>query len=236
MQKRKKSKEVIIASALNPGPKKILGIVASAAAVAGGIIDIGLRGGAQSLSRIIQEGVKGRLKEQFLTELGELIQKGKVRPDFLSDIRTRGFQSFVELLKFLDSEEVLDNEKFIVLKKIFISIVETDISNQQENLRYQLFTISKQLSSAQILILATNYKLFKNGLKDGGHDRWITEIANNSFDGIKSLVEAHEDFLERQKLIGKRRFDDGTGITLRENFRLTDLGLRLAEYLIEKEK
>lgn len=201
-------------------------------AVITGLIQNDMAKNAATLGRLVQGLARGELQNQFLRELGDLHERGVIKDNFYQDIKSKGFHSFVDILRFLDSDEVLENEKLIVLKKLFHSIIEVEVSEKQEAVYYQLFQIAKQLTSSALVVLAVNYHIYKRkDQSDGSQKQWAVAVSNELGHEITGLVEMHEEKLMELKLIGRRKLPDHSGIDLSQNFRLTDLGIRLGEYL-----
>jgi hypothetical protein len=106
--------------------------------------------------------------------------------------------------------------------------------------------ICKQLESADLLIIKAAFEINKGVLRnklklenvDRGNLRsaheWLINISKQIGHEISSLIEVNEDNLITLKLISPRTLSDRSGILNSHNYRLTDLGCRLCEYLSEE--
>lgn len=187
-----------------------------------------------SLGRIAQGAIKGKGREQFGKEFEELRQRGAIKEDITET--KYGFQSFAELLRFID-DECPDPERMRAVKTMFFSLISVDTAPGDEALSYKLFLLSKKLTATQLAIMAAIYKLYmsKPGHQhEGGADLWLSDVAKAMGHGIKALVESEEKTLEDCVLITARRHSDRSGINER-NHRLTDLGIKFCEHLTNFE-
>ena len=64
-------------------------------------------------------------------------------------------------------------------------------------------------------------------------ETWLQNISNQIGHGIKSLIEVREEQLIKLKLISDRVHADRSGVRKMTNYRLTDLGYRICEYIYE---
>jgi len=64
-----------------------------------------------------------------------------------------------------------------------------------------------------------------------GASGWSKEIADGSQLKLAGMVEFYEQRLIEKCLLTARVYSDRSGIRIGENFRLTDLGVRLCEFL-----
>ena len=204
-----------------------------AEAITGGLA-IGSKGLAQAAGRIVQGAIKGKGMQQFSKELRKLSKEGKIKDDYANN--KHGFQSFCELLDFIDSEAP-DDERLRAVKAMFFNLISVDSNAGEETLNYKLFLLSKQLKATQLAILDSVYKIFlrhPDGFS-GLADEWFKEVASTMGHGVKSLVESEEKALEDFKLISSRIHSDRSGINP-QNCRLTDLGIKFCEKMVEYDK
>jgi len=193
-----------------------------------------------SAGRLVQASIKLRLFQQLGKELKEYREKGKIKDDFCATKYNQA--SLCELLKFID-EEVPDEERFKAMKSIFLTSVSKDASEDKEVLAYQMMQICRQLSGRDILVLKAIYDIASGGSSNLNDDanlatkdpkEWFSIVAHKIGHKIPSLVEISEERLVNLKLISRRIHPDRSGIDSR-NFRLTQLGLKLCEFISRYE-
>ncbi len=100
--------------------------------------------------RLAQAAFKGRLFQQFGREFKQLREKGAIPENFAE--KKYGFKSWVELLTILD-EETPDEDRLEALKAMFYAVNKTNTTHGERILNYQLFQISKELTSGELLLL-----------------------------------------------------------------------------------
>ena len=195
-----------------------------------------------SAGHLIQASIKWKLFSQLGKEIKDYVEKGKIKEYFLDTEQHK--QSLSDLLKFID-EESPEEDRFTAMKSLFIKSVCIDSSEEEQILSYQFMKLCKELESGHLLILKAAYNI-KNGnynnklssteveLKNDSANKWFINISLQIGHGIKSLVEVHEDKLMHLKLIGQRRHTDKSGVANIENYRLTDLGCKICEYIFSK--
>ena len=105
--------------------------------------------------------------------------------------------------------------------------------------------LCRELESDDLLILKAAYDI-KNGRlsyklssikidpNNTSANSWLSNISKQIGHEIVSLVEVHEDKLINLKLIGPRTASDRSGVALLKNYRLTDLGYKICEYIYGK--
>lgn len=168
--------------------------------------------------RLIKSHVTQNLSTQVLMEIDGYFKKGLIEESTLDKPIVQS--TFLELLKFID-EEVPDEERIKTMKAIFLSSAVCGASEEDQKLAYILIRLTKRLDSADILILKAAHKI------------WSNEVGHN----ISELVANQEP-----KLVGFHLFDgsrdsehEGSGRMRVTNFRLTDLGKSLIEFIITYE-
>jgi len=120
---------------------------------------------------------------------------------------------------------------------MFFSLVSNEADPKDDALNYQLFLISKELTANQIAIMAATYKIYlalEGREFSGGADNWLNAVAKEVGHGVKGAIETEEKALEEHTLISARTHADRSGIDKR-NCRLTDLGIKFCEHLINFE-
>lgn len=195
-----------------------------------------------SAGRLVQASIKWKLFSQIGKEIKAYIDKGKIKEDFLDKEQNK--QSLSDLLKFID-ETAPDEDRFNAMKTLFIRSVASYSSDEEQILSYHFMKLCKELESGDLLILKAAYDI-KNGnlsnkLSSTKVDPnnitasyWLQNISKQIGHEIVSLVEVHEDKLINLKLIGPRTASDRSGVTLLKNYRLTDLGCKICEYIYDR--
>ena len=188
-------------------------------------------------ARLAQAALKGRLFQQFGQEFKQLRDRGKIPDDFAE--KKYGYQSWVELLTVLDSE-TLDEERLEALKAMFYAVNKFDADDGQRVLAYQLFQISKRLSSGELLLMKTVYEAYMSGrFHTRGAEslqQWCQDMAGRIGHGLSALVMRDQLTLEQQGLITARTAnaqpypEPGQKVNS-TNARITDLGIRFVQNL-----
>jgi hypothetical protein len=146
----------------------------------------------------------------FWKQVSDWRKRGRIPEDFSG--RKRGYQSFVELLREIDSNPT-DSDRLDALKAMFLAVNRPDESEGSQILAYQLFQTAKKLSSGDLLVTQRaqsceaeqDTRLHRTGLR-----RSLT-----SWYGATALIEQHERVLVQ----------NGLSPALRVNaVRLTDFG------------
>jgi len=196
-----------------------------------------------SAGHLIQASIKWKLFSQLGREIKTYIEKGKIKEDFLEKDQNK--QSLSDLLKFIDDTSPSE-DRFIAMKKLFLKSVSEESSEEEKILSHQFMQICKQLESTDLLIMRAAFEINKGVLRnklklenvDRGNLRsareWLINISKQVWHGISSLIEVNEDKLITLKLISPRTLSDRSGILNSSNYRLTDLGCKLCEYLSEE--
>ena len=199
-----------------------------------GVFASGSSGIVLAASRIVQGALKGRMMAQAGKEIREFIEKGKLKEDYAET--KYGFQSLAELLNFIDSEAP-DEDRFEAVKAMFFVLNSVDTKQSNEMLSYQLFKLSMKLSSSQLFLLKLSYVYYKeNGaFSNSSHNEWVKIMAEKAGHQIYTLVIQDEKSLMDNGLLSERKFPDESGIHA-ANARLTDLGIKFCEYLVQYEE
>jgi hypothetical protein len=192
-------------------------------ALASGRQDIILAGG-----RLAQAALTAKFTKQLGVEIGVMIEKGKIKEDYAQT--QYGFKSLVDILRFIDSEAP-DVERFEAVKNLFFALNSVDVKEGEEFLMYQLFKISMELSAAQILMLKVLFNLLKKHQAfTNDASSWVKTMAHELGHHVEALVLQDEKVLIEKGLISGRWMNDGSAIKPNDG-RLTDLGLKLCEFL-----
>ena len=194
-----------------------------------GALSAGTSGLVTAGGRLIQGAIKGNLYIQFGREINKLIEDGKIKEDYPN--KKYGFQSLADFLNFIDSEAP-DEDRFKAAKAMFFALNSIDVEDSgEEMLRYQLFKITLELTSSQLLMLKISYdKAIRREANGSTAASWVITMGEDLGHKIDSLVIIDENILMEKHLISPRRHPDKSGIT-QENCRLTKLGMSLCKNL-----
>jgi len=176
--------------------------------------------------RIAHAAFKTRVFAQWGDEIKRLREKGKLADEYANT--TYGFQTWVELFTLLDSE-IPDPERLDALKAMFFSVNKAGISDRDQIAVYQLWQITKSLSSGELLLLKAVYEQRDTYQKIAtNYSTWRTNMAAASGHMLESLVDLYEEKVVSLNLLSPRLMPDRSRIDT-TNGRLTDLGLRLCK-------
>lgn len=191
-----------------------------------------------SAGRIVQATVKGKLLTQFGRELERYREEGKIKEDYFATHKNQA--SLLELLQFIDSD-IPDEEIFKAMKSIFFTGVAIDADERQEEVAYQFLLLCKKLNSMDILILKTCYKIYcgedlvnvNTGITNYGD--WVKTVSEKIGYGLPELVSASDAKLVELGLLSPRSHSDQSGIRAGKEFRLTQLSIKLCEFIAKWE-
>ena len=173
-------------------------------------------------------------------------KRGKINENYLDEDLNK--KALADLLKFIDDTSPVE-DRFNAMKALFLKSVSCDSTQEEKTLSYQFMKICRKLESSDLLILKAAYDIkyhrFNKKLVTTGVNHkailtiqiahtWLTTISDQIGHGIISLIEVQEEKLISLKLIGPRIASDKSGIRANKNFRLTDLGCRICDFIYEK--
>lgn len=186
-------------------------------------------------SRVAQSALKGNFLRQFAIEIHTLIEKGKIDSDYSKN--KFGFQTFTEVLKFIDEEEA-DEDRLIAIKAMFYAVNKKDKLPGKEILDYQIFKLSKKLTASQLLILTVLDKM--------SHDHyfnilpslievssWLDHISKKIGHSVITLISQDCESLTTLGFLmplQNNQFGSPKHVPT-ENARLSDLGIAFCENL-----
>ena len=197
-----------------------------------GVLSSGLSEYKLSAGRIVQSAIKARLLTQLGRELEHYQKKGRIKEDYFATNNAQS--SLLELLKFIDSD-IPDEEVFKAMKSIFFGVVSTDADEAQEHVGYQLLQVCKKLNSMDILVIRACYQVYlKNDERLSSiksHGDWSKEVSQRIGFGLPELIGISDDKLVEMGILASRQHGDKSGIRAGREFRLTNLGMKLCEYI-----
>jgi hypothetical protein len=182
-----------------------------------GVLAVGKIGTMVAGGRIVQALLKGQSFKQWGREFRALRDGGKIPSDFADG--KYGFQTWVELMTIID-EDSPDTDRQEALKAIFYAVNKIGLEDKDRVVAYQLWQITKQLNSGDLLLLKT--------LNERGHlggtiyDQWLAALTGFSGLGFQELVELHV-----KRLLEFRLLEEDRGAATRRPARLSMVGHRL---------
>jgi hypothetical protein len=191
----------------------------------------------RSVGFVLQGLTAGRFLDTFRKEWQDYREKGRIKDDYESTEQCRS--CLQELLDFLD-KDLPDEQRFNVLKQIFLVAATEEASDRNSYLPLQYMQISRALTAGEVLVLNTAYRIAIKQPNRMSNDmvvaHWQKVIAKESGLTYPELVEVHENGLAEKNLIYKRtptgRPDiDRYEAKLGEHFRLTNLGFTICSYI-----
>ena len=190
-----------------------------------------------SLGQILQKVRGRRLLHLLNEEWNKYRKKGKIKDDY---IQTEQHQECLqEMLDFLD-RDVPDHLRFTVLKKIFLAAASEEKLKRDSVLPQQYMRIIRTLNSSEVLVLNANYQIAEAKVgdwesKEHSAKNWLTQTAEKSGLVYPELVETCENSLVNKHLLLNRKEGDPNVIHLGANYRLTQLGFGICEFVDEGE-
>jgi len=186
---------------------------------------------ALSVGHIIQRARAGKFVQAVKDEWDALVAKGRIKGEVIGS--EQHLDCLQELLDFID-RDLPDAQRFTAMKNLYLHIAADEGSTKPDYLPQQLMKVCRTLSSGEIIVLLTVYRLApskrsttERGL---GAEGWLRAIVDES--GLyRELVETHEDRLMDKRLLTPRRYGDRSGVTLGDHFRLTDLAVALCQWI-----
>lgn len=189
-----------------------------------------------SIGHLLQRIRSGRFLQTLKEEWEDYREQGRVEDDYL--LTDQHQECLQELLDFLDQDSP-DEIRFTVLMKIFLTSATESISDRNSVLPQQYMKVSRSLSSGEVLILFAAYEIVKNNKNiDSGMSAsvWLADIAKVSGLKYPELVETYETDLIEKNLLTPRTYNDRSGVSVGEHFRLTSLAWDLCQFLEEYDR
>lgn len=176
--------------------------------------------------KVLHGAVKGQGWRQIAVALNELKSKGRIKEDFVdSDL---GKACLSELLDAIDKNP--DPRRVQALKNAFLRIALQPGKDAEAVHQQQLLHLVGALSSGEIVLLATMYRV--GGVNQyTGADRWLSDMANETGFLDQGLVKLSEKPLMEKHLVLPRTLVDGSGIDWGVRNRLTSLGERICLFM-----
>src|ERR1039458_2484323 len=137
--------------------------------------------------KLAQAALKGRVFQQFALEFKQLRAKGAIPDDFAE--KKYGAKTWVELMTTLD-EETPDEDRAEALKAMFYAVNKINSTDAERILNYQLFQISKELTSGELLLLKAIAEF--NTMHPGGagpaNSNFVREVSKLLGHNVTALI------------------------------------------------
>lgn len=182
--------------------------------------------------RVAKAALAGNHRQQFASELSKLQAAGEIKTDDEITKHPYAIKSFVDLLEVIDNNP--EEDRLLAIKAMFFMMISKDNDDKDDILLYQLFQITKELSSSQLMILKVGHDLEEVIRKEIQAsksqnplmtiDQWYQKIADEIGHGLKDLVEKDARVLIDYNLIPKEITRSAIHAN---NFKLSKLGERL---------
>ncbi len=149
-----------------------------------------------SIGYIFQRMRGGNFLQTLLDEWNEFRSKGKIQDDYMQSEQHRA--CLTEILDFLD-RDLPDETRFSLLKGIFLEAATEEKSDRSGVLPQQFMKIARELSTGEVLVLASSYEGYKTKpellQRDLQVNTWRDYVARESGLTHTDLVEIHEQTL-----------------------------------------
>jgi hypothetical protein len=152
-----------------------------------GALAVGKTGALVAGGRIVQALLKGQAFKQWGKEFHALRDAGKIPDDFAE--KKYGFQTWVKLMTIID-EESPDADRLEALKAAFYAVNKVGVEDQGRIVEYQLWRVSKQLNSGDVLLLKTFYEK-DHHFGEMQYGQWLAQLTSLSGMEIMELVQLH---------------------------------------------
>lgn len=207
-------------------PEILTGVAGLAATAAYGPVE----GVAALLGvKVLHGALKGQGWRQIAAALLPLKKAGKIEEDFEnSDL---GKACLAELLDAIDKNP--DPRRIQALKNAFLRIAMHPGKDAEAIYQQQILHMIGSLSSGEIVLLATMYRLATPSEKYTAATKWLEEMARETGLMEPGLVELAETPLIEKQLVTRRQHGDRSGIRWSLRNRLTSLGERVCEFMQE---
>mgnify|MGYP006295317003 CR=1 FL=1 len=183
-----------------------------------------------SVGHILQRMRGGKFLSTFKDEWDKYKEKGRISDEF--EQSEDNLDCLQELLDFID-KDIPDSRRFEAMKNLYLNIAVHSASDTLDANHQQLMRVCRKLSSGELVVLLTAYKLGSRKTKEEWGSQvassWLGTVANES--GLHAgLVELNEGELIKKGLLFQR-VNAGIGLALGRYFRVTDLGVAVCEWI-----
>lgn len=177
----------------------------------------------------VGHAVQGLLAGEFLETLRNDYEKyrkaGKIKEDFRSSHLNKA--CFTELLRFLE-QEIPDQERFDLLKKIYIVTATEDKTKRMSPLPLQFMQIARALTPGEILVLFAAFRIGGRDVRD--QDEYISLLTQESGLQYSELTYLNFENLFVKNLLKKHSGSRSVPLVIRD-YLITPLGKAFCDYV-----
>jgi hypothetical protein len=181
--------------------------------------------------KLAQAAFKGKGFQQFALEFKQLRAKGAIPEDYAE--KKYGAKTWVELVTILD-EESPDEDRAEALKAMFFAVNKVNSTDAERILNYQLFQISKELSSGELLLLKaiSQFCTMYPGGNGPANSNFVREVSKLLGHNVTALIRKDIRKLLTTSLVASGSvLSDAHGPTDPTGASITDLGHQFIENL-----
>lgn len=150
--------------------------------------------------RLFHAGAKNNLIKQIVIEVEEFRKKGAINEDYLKTDEAHA--CFSDLLDSIDKISP-DPQRYDAIRTAFLKALERRETGHSAPHAQQLLRVIYELSSGEIVVLATIYGMGSPGGRQAANV-WLSEVANKSGILRSEIVEEIEMSLMDKRLIALR--------------------------------
>jgi len=183
----------------------------------------------RSVGHVFQGVIAGKCWSALKTETEYFIEKGKIKQDFITSNQSQS--CLIELLQFFE-QEIPDQERFSLLKKIYIVTATEELSDGTSPLPLQFMQIAKKLNSGEIMVLFAAYNNLALIVEE--QRQFLDILTNESGLKFSELTSIHFESLFNKNLFKKIRGASGVGMPI--NSLITPLGIAFCDYVSHYDK
>lgn len=219
--------EPVHTSVIKPVGNTALDVVAAAAQVATDPKDALFTG-----IRLIRAAVAGRFAQQLREEWGQLIEKGKIKPDYANT--SQGQTILADMFESLNDAN-FDDEQIDLLRRLFLAAASETETDRNSLLVREYVAVGRTLSAGEIRVLSAYFQYLPE---------WqaVPGVASQTYTMIDliGMVQSrtglkHRALIERLDLsLGEKglvRLSGPTYAVDQHLYRFTDYGLAFCQFL-----
>jgi len=196
-------------------------------------LDSGSAAAVMLPSRIVQTQRNSVFLRDLKNGYERLVEEGKVEKEYSKS--EQGTACLQELLAALEQPPV-DQVRFNAMKAVFLAAATQTISKVDDILPQLILRTVAALEPGEIVLLGVTFEIaergeYKTGREIGGVQQWCQYIVSKSNFKATAIVEYYEEKLMEKKLLSGRTHTDRSGISVGQQFRLTDFAVELCKFL-----
>lgn len=184
-----------------------------------------------SVGHIFQGVIAGKCWRTLKAESEYFIEKGKIKQDFITSDQSQS--CLIELLKFFE-QEIPDQERFVLLKKIYIVTASEQIYNRESPLPLQFIQMAKKLTQGEILVLFAAQRL--GGVGVASQSEFIELLTRESKLVHKEIVQRHYDSLFSNSYLAQVQNNALISQVLIRDYLITPMGKAFCDFVIHYDE